>query len=179
MSIRLRFTFALALCLFLLLSLSLVYTFSAAAEVALEPSLAQVNEPAEANSGRDPSDPPAEGFEVKYFFSGVMDNASTVTAIHCTNIGTQGADIRIELYSWDMQDNYFVDQLLQANRTYTFTSSEQGFFNEWDNLGTGFIEQGVGRIIVEQDRQVICTAQVLEKTSGIPTFMADLTLVTP
>ncbi len=127
-----------------------------------------------------PNDPPPLDTVIKYFFTGVTDNANAVTAIHCTNTSDQGFYIWIQLYSENLVDYYEREQILLPGRTYTLTSSEQPFFYEWANLNTSYIQQGVGRIAVD-DRfpdKVICTAQVLEKNNP-PAFIVSLDMFAP
>ncbi|MDA0244705.1 MAG: hypothetical protein OT477_14900 [Chloroflexi bacterium] len=151
---------------------------SAAWLVGARPTAAQTAE-LETAAPFDPGTPAPEGYYIAYAFAGVTDHEEVATVVHCSNPTSATADVILELYSADLADSYSHDFAIFSQRNETIATRAQIFFHETQVLDTGFIQQGFGRILVEEGRQIICIAQLVEKDVERPSFIVNLDMVTP
>lgn len=169
----------LTTCLFPLLLI--VGLFVALDALAQEPTV----EPPEAETsveigGLGLASPPPAGFSVLYLFTGANNDSETVndgkqvaTSVHCTNYETQAITLTLEFFSTSGGIVTSFTDSLASNETNTY-STQPTFFSGTD-LASSYFEQGSGRILATSFK-LICTAQLLESGSTVPTFMVKLPL---
>ncbi len=125
------------------------------------------------------ADPPPTGYQVLYTFTGVNNDntasAEIATSVHCTNYGTGNVDVKVEFFDTTAGDTDLAQQTLAPNQTWTFSTQNTSIYNSETNAGSGDIDQGSGRVTAI-GTDIICTAQVFDDSSSVPTFMAPLDL---
>jgi hypothetical protein len=166
---------------------------SAGRAVAPTPAKAGREEGEGGSSGRAPLDQSAARTDTApdaaillYLFSGVADDGSRggalrleATSVHCTNVGTLGAQIEVQFFNFTPTVVYTATAYAEPGRTLTFSSQDTAIY--YDDVyvggddGTDPIYQGHGRILAGH-AQVICTAQVLDARNSPPGFATTLTL---
>lgn len=127
------------------------------------------------------ANPPPAGFSVLYIFTGANNDSDSsngvgdqlATSIHCTNYDTQAITLTLQFFSTSGATVDSFSDSLTSNQTRTY-STQNTFFNETP-LSTNYFEQGSGRILATSSK-LICTAQLLEPGSTIPSFMVKLPL---
>ena len=130
----------------------------------------------------------AVDMQLLYRFSGVSDDglqgASTrkeATSVHCTNVAGTNTLVEVQLYQWNGTDVFTGTVNMPPNRSFTFSTQNTTIY--FDDVllggspGTAAIFQGSGQVWASQ-RDVICTAQVLDPLGYPPIFATELTLYT-
>lgn len=140
----------------------------------------------EESSGQHaPADVPP-GFSAIYVFSGARDDSGSGgtksgTSVHCTNLGGATVNVYVELADYDYTPVYTGTFSLAPNNTVTISSRSTAVYDEDITLDTTAddIDQGFGRISIDSNQPVICTAQVLDPTNNPPNFIVNLDMFTP
>jgi hypothetical protein len=123
---------------------------------------------------------------VLYRFTGVTDDGEQgsatrkeATTIHCTNVGSNIAQVEVQVYQWNGTDVYTGTANIPVNGTLTFsTQNTTIYFDDvilGGSLGTPAIFQGSGKIL-SSSPQVFCTAQALDPLTYPPNFVTKLPL---
>lgn len=140
---------------------------------------------AESSGQRAPADVPS-GYSAIYVFPGARDDAavpgtSSGTAVHCTNLGIAIVNVHVEFADFDYSPVYSGTYSLAPNYTATITSRDTAVYSEdlIINADIDSINQGFGRVSVDNNQPVICTAQVLDPTNNPPNFIVNLDIFTP
>jgi hypothetical protein len=132
-------------------------------------------------------DPTPPGMTMLYMFSGAAHKTAAggkvATVVHCTNYGTESAQVQVEVFDWsDSDDTTFSGATtLLSNRTKTFVTQLTGVY--WDDIVmtqavADDINQGSGRILSDRTT-IICTAQVVDPAHNQPWFAVKLALHYP
>jgi hypothetical protein len=124
-------------------------------------------------------DPPPPGYSVLYTFTGVANNTTAgkriATTVVCTNYGSSTVNVRVEMFSYGGSVTWFKATNVPPGASRTFSSQSTNIFFDDENLVTGTIDQGSGRVLAT-GRTVICTVLLVDPDSDQPSFMARLAL---
>ena len=121
-----------------------------------------------------------EGLLTLYHFAGAVNNTSSsverATVVQCTNVDDEEvSEIELQLFQFNATSVYTGTITADPLDTVTFESSSVDFYAADVLMGTGFVEQGYGRILTEH-RNVICTVQTIDPNNTPPTWGFNLPL---
>jgi hypothetical protein len=160
------------------LALTLVFVMSASTQEPDEEAESRT-QPAEIGSA-NLSDPPPEGFQTLYIFTGLTnDNTGSdmiATVLHCTNIAPSQTAVEVQLFDVTSTDVYTSRVTMSSGRTWTWATQNPPIYVVDTLMSSELIQSGSGRIVADT-RDVICVAQVVDPVNTVPTFLTDLPLI--
>ena len=128
------------------------------------------------------ADPPTDGLETQYMFTGMYSkNQQYATVIHCTNISSQTANVKVEFFPNVGGFAITLNSNILASQTQSFATRP---VTGWSLiLPSEYIEiqnYGSGRVRATPDSELICTAQLVTlNSSNVPTDATPLDIFQP
>ncbi len=122
----------------------------------------------------------ADATELKFHATGARDSNKVATVVHCTNIGSVDATVCIEVRDFDGFIGCTLDGVsVDASDTRTMATQDTViYFEDAVCAAPPTTEQGSVWIHVDptQGRDIICSVQIVDKTSQPPAFATTLDL---
>lgn len=158
----------------------LLFVVGLTGSVGAQESAAEEQEKAAAAAAQPQPDVASLGPTVRrYRFTGARTATHVATTVHCSNTGTSTATMQVYLWQFNGTGFYFGSQTVQQNFTRTISFDGDGLGADLyvddqvvqtpDHVAQGFVE-----IFTEASAQLICSAQVLHRSSSLPNFVVDL-----
>ena len=126
-------------------------------------------------------DTPTDGLETQYMFTGVyskVNDQKYATVIHCTNIGSQTANVKVEFFPNVGGFPVTLNTNIASSQTKSFATRTVAGWSvivPVDNIDIQ--SHGSGWVRATQGSELICTAQLLTlNTSNVPTDITRLHL---
>ena len=131
------------------------------------------------------ADPPPAGYTVLYMFTGARDDYAELdpdtaaTAVHCTNYGSSGVNVLVEISDYDNTPTISGTIWIPPSGSVTFCSQDAPVYAVdvvmWSTSDS--INQGSGRVLADSSSaKIICTAQVIDPANDPPEYGAKLAL---
>jgi len=111
-------------------------------------------------------------------FTGVANDYTApdyiATVVFCTNFGSSDVDVEVQMFDVNAAPPYTATRTIQPSWTRAFASLATVIYSEDEIVvGNNLIYRGSGRVVATGS-DVICTAQLVDPNSALPSFISAL-----